>query len=303
MASASVAVTRGEMMERWIAVTLCAAIAVAWAAKQAAPNPQTGGPMFAPAWLPVVAAVVGVMAVLPVHGPPTLVRALQGLQWAALLLLLWSANGLPFDLLTAAGLIGRRTETGEIVMATVWWPTLATRALSMAAAVVLANRALAGTSPRSSAASRATGWFAYAAFVLALPYPLLRVRWALGGTIGLDKPGAAGEGFEPLLIAIPWILAAVLSLLLAEPRRWPGRRVLLGAGWLGVAIVAMIGPAAVWSFARAVLDGTATGSDGIAPWVFGLFYGSWLLWAIAAAAATRSYQLRTATVSQGRTSE
>ena len=28
-------------------------------------------------------------------------------------------------------------------------------------------------------------------------------------------------------------------------------------------------------------------------WVFGLFYGSWLLWAIAACAATRSYQLRT----------
>ena len=69
---------------------------------------------------------------------------------------------------------------------------------------------------------------------------------------------------------------------------------LLGAGWLGVAIVAMLGPAALWAFARAVVDGTATGSDGIAAWVFGLFYGSWFLWAIAAAAATRTYQLRTA---------
>ena len=29
-------------------------------------------------------------------------------------------------------------------------------------------------------------------------------------------------------------------------------------------------------------------------WVFGLFYGSWLLWAIAAGAATRAYQVRTA---------
>jgi hypothetical protein len=29
-------------------------------------------------------------------------------------------------------------------------------------------------------------------------------------------------------------------------------------------------------------------------WVFGLFYGSWFLWAIAAAAATRSYQVRSA---------
>jgi hypothetical protein len=33
---------------------------------------------------------------------------------------------------------------------------------------------------------------------------------------------------------------------------------------------------------------------GIAVWVFGLFYGSWLLWAMAAGAATRSYQLRSA---------
>ena len=33
---------------------------------------------------------------------------------------------------------------------------------------------------------------------------------------------------------------------------------------------------------------------GIAFWVFGLFYGSWLLWAIAAGVATRSYQLRSA---------
>ena len=29
-------------------------------------------------------------------------------------------------------------------------------------------------------------------------------------------------------------------------------------------------------------------------WVFGLFYCSWFLWAIAGAAATRSYQLRSA---------
>jgi hypothetical protein len=29
-------------------------------------------------------------------------------------------------------------------------------------------------------------------------------------------------------------------------------------------------------------------------WVPGLFYGSWLLWPIAAGAATRSYQLRSA---------
>jgi hypothetical protein len=43
-----------------------------------------------------------------------------------------------------------------------------------------------------------------------------------------------------------------------------------------------------------LVGGRDPGSKGIAIWVFGLFYGSWLLWAIAAGAATRSYQLRSA---------
>jgi hypothetical protein len=219
-------------------------------------------------------------------------RVQRPIVWVGLLLLIWAANGLPFDVLTAAGLMGRRTESGEIVIATVWWPGLVTRALSMAAAIVLAHIALSGPAARS--APGGTAWYAYAAFVLALPYPALRLHWAFGGTTGLARPGAAGEGFEPLLIAIPWIAAAVLSLLLAKPRRWPSRRVILAAGWIAAAIVAMIGPAALWSVVRALVEGAAIGADGIAAWVFGLFYGSWFLWAIAAAAATRSYQLRTA---------
>jgi hypothetical protein len=121
----------------------------------------------------------------------------------------------------------------------------------------------------------------------------MRIVWALGGTLGLKATGAAGEGFEPLLLAIPWLLAAVLSLLLVKPRRWPPRRALLAAGWIATAIVAMIGPAAVWSLVSTIATGAGPESD-IETWVFGLFYGSWFLWAITAAAATRSYQLRTA---------
>jgi hypothetical protein len=289
--TASGAATQGTL-ERWIAVTLCAAVAAAWATERLAPDPQVSGPGFAPAWLPLVAAAIGAVSVLPFRGPAPLLRAQRVLVWVALLLLVWAANGLPFDVLTALGLMGRRTETGEIVMATVWWPGLVTRAVSMAAAILLAHIALSGPSARPG--PHGTAWYAYAAFVLALPYPALRLHWAFGGTIGLAGSGAAGEGFEPLLIAIPWVAAAVLSLLLAKPRRWPSRRVILAAGWIAVAIVAMIGPAALWSILRALADGTAIGGDGIAAWVFALFYGSWFLWAIAAAAATRSYQLRTA---------
>jgi hypothetical protein len=107
-------------------------------------------------------------------------------------------------------------------------------------------------------------------------------------------PGAAGRGWEPLLIAIPWVLVAALSLLLVSPRSWMPRRLLLVAGWSATTIVAMIGPAALWSLVSALPGGGDTGNEGIETWVFALFYGSWFLFAIAAAAATRSYQLRSA---------
>ena len=71
------------------------------------------------------------------------------------------------------------------------------------------------------------------------------------------------------------------------------RRLLLAAGWSATAVVAMIGPAACWALVTAVVSGRDPKS-GIAIWVLGLLYGSWLLWAIAAGAATRSYQLRSA---------
>ena len=122
--------------------------------------------------------------------------------------------------------------------------------------------------------------------MLALPYPVLRTNWALGGTLGLEWPGAAGHGFLPLLSAIPWLLAAALSLLLVSTSRWMPRRLLLAAGWSATAIVAMIGPVACWSVVSACRHGGAVAPRGSRSWVFGLFYGSWFLWAMAAGAAT-----------------
>jgi hypothetical protein len=61
----------------------------------------------------------------------------------------------------------------------------------------------------------------------------------------------------------------------------------------------MVGPAACRSLVSAWLRRADLGLSGIATWVPALFAGSWLLWASAAGAATRSYQLRSA-VPQGR---
>jgi hypothetical protein len=282
----------GRTTQPWIGLAMCAAVGLGWAIQQLVPSEQGSSRAFAaPNWLPLAAAGVAAAGLVSLVGAPRLPPSKQGLLWTGLLLMVWAANGLPFDILTAAGLMGHRTASGAVVLATVYWPGLATRSLALAAAVVLARLVLAR--PAEPPSGRAATWSAYAAFLLALPYPVLRVHWALGGTLGLEAPGAAGAGWEPVLIAIPWMLAAALSLLLVSPRAWARRRLLLAAGWSATAIVGMIGPAAFWSFLSEFGSAGETGSGGIEIWVFGLFYCTWFLWAIAGGAATRSYQLRT----------
>ena len=277
--------------ETWIGLGLCAAVVLGWALGRRVPDPD-GGQALGPVWLPLVAAGIAAAGILPLGRSAWRLRVQPALCWIGVLLLLWAANGLPFDLLTMAGLIGHRTASGDVVMSTVYWPGLVPRAAALAAAVMLARAALARPAPAEPA--HPAPWYGYAAFVLALPYPLMRVHWAMGGTLGISAPGRAGEGWEPLLIAVPWVLAAGLSLLLVSPPTGIPRRLLLTAGWAATVIVAMIGPAALWALISAIASGGDTGSEDIALWVFALFYGSWFLWAIAAAAATRSYQLRTA---------
>jgi hypothetical protein len=57
-------------------------------------------------------------------------------------------------------------------------------------AVVLAHLVL--SRPAALASTRAATWYGFAALALALPYPVLKTCWALGGTLGLRWPGADG---------------------------------------------------------------------------------------------------------------
>jgi len=263
-------------------LALCAAVLFGWAVEHLVPNRPTYAQIFGPDWLPVAATGLALAGIMPLDGPPRWLRVQRVLRWIGLLLMVWAANGLPLDVLRVAGLIPLGVD----------WPGLATRALALTAAVVVARLAFAG--PVAFESARAATWYGYAAFGLALPYPILRTDWALGGTLGLLWPGAAGVGLEAWLVSIPWLMAAALSLFLVSPPRWMPRRLLLVAGWSATAVVAMIGPAACWALVTAVSSGGDTGFEGIEIWVPALFYGSWLLWAIAAGAATRSYQLRSA---------
>ncbi len=224
--------------EPWIALVLCSAVLAAGALQQLVRNRPAYAETFAPDWLPLAAAGLAAAGIMRWNDRPQWLRVRRALHWSGLLLMVWAANGLPLDLLRMVpGLMPPGVD----------WPGLATRTLALAAAVVLAHLALAR--PAAPASTRAAIWYGYAAFVLALPYPILRTSWALGGTLGLMWPGAAGHGFVPWLACIPWLLAAALSLLLVptwRSLRVP-RRLLLAAGWSATAIVAMVRRAACWS--------------------------------------------------------
>lgn len=281
--------TPASAAEWWLALALCAMVIAAWTLEQLARNQPVNAWAFAPGWLPLIASMFSMAGIIRLNGSPRWIRLQRALLWCGLLLMVWLANGLLFDLFALAGLIGDPV-TG--LRTAVNWPGMATRAFALAVVVFLARIAL--RRPTFPASTHSATWYGYAAFLFALPYPALRIWWALGGTPGLISPGVAGHGLAPLLLIIPWLLAAALSLLLVSPPRWMPRRLLLFAGWSATALVASIAPAACWTMITKLANGDRTGLDDMATWVFCLFYGSWLLFAIASGAATRSYQIHIA---------
>jgi hypothetical protein len=276
----------GRCAELWIALALCVAVVAAWALGQFVHDRPTYAERSGPDWLPLAAAGLAAAGIIPLLiGRPQLPRLQRALIWGGLLLMMWAAGGLPLDLL--------RLMPGGLMPDGVDWPGLVTRSLALAALVALA--CLVFARQVAPAATRRAVWYGYAALALALPYPILKTWWALGGSFGLRWPGADGLAGSIVLWlpAVPWLLAAALSLLLVLTPRWLPRRLLLLAGWVAAAIVSTFGPAACWAFVTGLASGD-TDSGGMATWVFGVVYGSWFLWAIAAAAATRSYQVRSA---------
>ena len=265
-----------------IALAFCLAVLVAGIVKQLVHSHQTYAKTFAPEWIPFIAATLAVAGLIRLNSFPKGLRVQRAFRWISLLLMIWTANGLPFDLLRLTPLVPLPID----------WPGFITRTLALVAAILLARLVL--VRPANPTSADIATWYGYVAFLLALPYPLMRTCWAFGGTLGLLKPGAAGEGFLPWLACIPWLLAAILSLFLASKQSKMPRRLMLAAGWTATTIVSMIGPAACWAMVSKLMEGGDLNFLGIKFWVPCLFYGSWFLWAIFAGAATRSYQIRSA---------
>jgi hypothetical protein len=287
--------SRGSRARPWVALALCVAVLAAWALEELVRNRPAYAEHFAPSWSPLAAAGLAVAGIIMrFTGRVRWPRLGRALCWGGLLLMLWTASGLPLDLLRVTSLV-----VPGLMPPGVDWTGLATRALALAALVVVAllvlERPAVSSSSRETGSSHGVSWYGLAAFALALLYPVLKTWWALGGSFGLRWPGADGlaGSFALWLPAVPWLLAAALSLLLSSPPRWMPRRLLLVSGWSATVVVAMVGPVACWSLISGLIAGE-TDFGGMAGWVFALVYGSWFLWAIAAGAATRSYQLRSA---------
>lgn len=268
------------------AITLCVAVLADWLIAQFIFHYSSNIPT--PIWLVPTAALLSIAGIMNFPVSPAWERLLKTTYITGLLFMIWAANGLLFDFLTIFGLIGDPV-TG--LVAKVNWPVTISRSLALAASVVLASRSV---TCQGTTGFKPAIWFGYAAFLSALPYPVFRILWAFGATPGITHAGAAGQGLAPVIAAVPWMLAAILSLLLVSPPKWIPRKLLLTAGWSATAIVASISPAACWSLIRLYIKGEDISGD-IAIWVFCLFYFSWLLWTIFAFAATRSYQLRSRT--------
>jgi hypothetical protein len=267
-----------DHIETWIALALSGAVLVAALVQRLVPGRPAYAELFAPDWIALPAAVLaGLAAAATLRGgdPPS-----------GCLLMAWASGGLLLDLLRVVGLIPLGVDV----------PGMVTRTLALAASGALAR--VTPFRPPDGRSGRVPSWFGWAAFALALPYPLLKMWWALGGTLGLSQAGVAGElagSFVLWLPSVPFLLAAVLSLSLVPKWRRIPRWVLLTAGWVATATAANVGASACWALVSALVSGNPIPSpEGMATWVTPLFYGSWLLFAVAIGAATRSYQLRSA---------
>jgi hypothetical protein len=268
---------------RLIALILCAMVLISGILSHFFGNQPQNITSQSPYWIPIFAAALAASGIMRFAIPPLWLRVQRAVFSIGFLLMVWVANGLLFDLIHLTTFLpGGKVDLGGMM----------TRIFALSAVIMMARLIL--SLQQSSASVYKSTWYGYAAFILALPYPVLRICWAFGGTIGITFQGAAGTGFAPLLFAIPWILATILSLFLASPPVWMPRRLLLTAGWCATVIVSIIGPAACWSIVYQFLTDTVQGPDGMKLWVPCLFYSSWLLWAIAAGAATLSYQFRSA---------
>ena len=254
-----------------------------------------------PPWATPTAALAGILASVALS--TRWYRTTIVIGGVALVLLLWAAGGLLFDLLEPIfWLLVPGISAPD-------WPMGVTRALAFVTAILLVRaliryrRQMRGESDQ---AARQRRWLGYAGLVFGLPYPVLKTHWALGGTLGLDYPDPARDGFTSGWLVVPAaLIGLVLSLALVHrwgriwPRWVPGlagkptpRGLLLFGGWFGSAVLLTMGVPAIAQMLGLTGAVQPRPIPGMHAWPAMLFYASWFLWGLVLTPATWLYQLR-----------
>jgi hypothetical protein len=217
--------------------------------------------------------------------------------WFGCVLLTWSAGGIVFDVLRAAAVLGIPG-----LPPVVDWPGMVVRTVALGAAALVAVTMVSyrrrsgsgclGCGRDSSARVTDGKWLGYAACALALPYPLLKVYWSLGGTVA-NSAVTASEMF-PVGEVISFATAGALALGLVQGwGRVLPRWMLVVGGWAAtVPLVTMGAVAGFGSLAQGLglIDGPVRFDNGT--WIVSVVYGSWLLLGLALGSATLAYQRR-----------
>jgi hypothetical protein len=211
------------------------------------------------------------------------------------ILLIWSSGGIIFDVLRTAAIIGVPGLPPFVD-----WVGFGTRAISLMTAILLAITTVnfRRTSRDPSVVveyikmeSHSKKWFGYAAFVLSLPYPILKIYFSFGGNLaGVHESGHHAAYGEIVLFGAN----ALLSLALVQKwgRIFP-RWVLIVGGWTATCATVPFGFLAIFGSLMQLI-----GFDGPIPsdesaWLVSLVYGEWLFLGLATGAATWIFQQET----------
>lgn len=256
---------------------------------------------FAPWWATVAALVLGAVAIACAARPrPTARRIVTIAGGAAVVGLLWSGAGVVLDGFRAFFAV-TGIPAGDF--AVVDWPGAACRLASLISCALLAAVTIGAArrdAPRcgdcgtvATPAIPGRRWHGYAAALLGLPYPALKLYWWADG--GFLRPEPFQEGF-PLMELTGLVGGVVLSLVLVQ--RWGRifpRWMPLVPGFVVTAILISMGGLSVFGTIAQLLgvnDGPVpTDSDSM--WMVGFVYGGWALFGLALLGATSYYAFQT----------
>jgi hypothetical protein len=245
-------------------------------------------------WLAASLAVV--VAVVGLSERRALSAAGSLLMGALVVLTAWSVAMLPFDALRIVRLVPLPLSGSGLGLRLLLL-------VAGAAALLPALRARRARQGRCPACRRVLPgrldrlprWPAVVAVVFALPYPVLRIVWALGGTFGttgepLDLDAAVAWGAA---IAGSTLVAFAIVLLVGKGPPWARAVLGLGGLVLGVALTVIGGLAAALALTMLATEGAQSSPGaGLVTWTFLLVYGSWFVAGLGVIAGSWRYWAR-----------